>query len=64
MLTSDVLAYFDGSRAKLAEALGITRVASYQWGEYPPVLRQLQLQEITNGKLRVEFPPAKQKSAA
>jgi hypothetical protein len=45
---------FAGGEAALAERLGITAPAIYQWGEYPPDNRQLQLQKVTRGKLKAE----------
>ena len=56
MLTSDALLHFGGP-AKLAEALGLTRTAPYQWGKHPPLLRQLQIEQMTSGRLTVSFPP-------
>jgi hypothetical protein len=38
----------------LADALGIKQGSVSGWGEYPPPLRQLQIQRITNGRLRAE----------
>lgn len=52
--TSEAIAYFDGSRAKLADALGIEPPSIYSWGENPPPLRQIQLEQITVGKLKAE----------
>lgn len=53
MLTKDAIAHY-GSVAALAKALGIARVAPYQWGEYPPVRRQYELERLTEGALKVE----------
>lgn len=52
MLTSDALAYFDGSQAALARALGIKPPSIADWGETVPALRQIQLERITGGKLK------------
>lgn len=41
-----------GSQADLARKLGISRAAVNAWGDEVPPLRQLQLQAVTNGKLR------------
>lgn len=58
MTTDEALIYFDKSRVKLAAALGIEPESTYDWKEYPPELRQLQLEVLTNGKLKAE-PPKK-----
>lgn len=43
-----------GSPKALAALLGITPSAISQWGEEVPPGRQLQLQQITKGKLRAD----------
>ena len=43
-----------GSQVLLAKALGMSQGSVSLWGEYPPVLRQLQIQAITGGKLKAE----------
>ncbi len=53
MLTKDVIAHF-GSRAKVADALRLTRAAVYGWGERVPPLRAAKLAEITAGRLRFD----------
>jgi len=50
MLTKDAVAYF-GSQTALARALNITQASVAGWDEVVPPLRQLQLQQITLGKL-------------
>jgi hypothetical protein len=42
------------TQQRLADALGIRQGSVAGWGEYPPALRQLQLQQITKGKLKAE----------
>lgn len=54
MLTSDALKFF-GSYANLAKALGISRAAPYQWGERPPLIRQIQIERLTFGNLKAEY---------
>lgn len=39
---------------RLAEALGMSQGSVSLWGEYPPPLRQLQIEALTGGKLRAE----------
>lgn len=54
MTTQEALNHFDNSPMLLAQALGIWVSAIYQWGEYPPIGRQYQLEVLTEGKLKVE----------
>lgn len=42
------------TKAKLAAALGIEPPSIYDWGEYPPGLRQIQIERLTKGKLKAE----------
>lgn len=51
--TEDCISFY-GSRAKLAEALDLAAPSVYGWGEYPPPLRQLQIEALTNRKLQAE----------
>jgi DNA-binding transcriptional regulator YdaS (Cro superfamily) len=51
MKTSDAIKHF-GSQAATAQALSINPAAVAQWGKFPPALRQLQLEAVTDGKLR------------
>ena len=53
MKTSDVFAFFE-TQTKAAEALGMAQSSVAGWGEYPPELRQIQLERITGGKLKAE----------
>lgn len=53
MKTSDVIAYYRTQNG-VALALGIRQSSVAQWGEYPPPVRQLQIQRKTKGKLRAE----------
>jgi hypothetical protein len=53
MTSSEAIAKFDTATA-LALALGCTQAAISQWGEYPPLLRQLELERLTRGALRAE----------
>ena len=54
MLTVEALAYFNDSTTELARAIGVEVPSVYDWGEYPPPLRQLQLERITDGQLKAE----------
>jgi len=51
MLTKDAIEHFGGSKPALATALKIKVQSLYDWGEYVPWVRQVQLEEITKGKL-------------
>jgi hypothetical protein len=53
MKTEDAIK-FAGSKEALADLLGITAPAVYQWGEFPPDNRQLQIQKLTRKKLKAE----------
>lgn len=45
---------FYGSQSALARALGIAQASVAGWGEYPPGVRQLQLEALTGGTLKAE----------
>lgn len=51
MKTSEAVAHFNSVK-ELADALGITTEAIYQWGEMVPLGRAYQLQVMTSGKLQ------------
>lgn len=53
MTTDEVIEYYGGDRRRVAEALGVWVSAVYQWGEEPPLLRQYQLEALTDGALTV-----------
>ena len=53
MTKTEALSYF-GTPGKVAAALGLTVAAVSLWGDYPPRERQMQLQNITGGRLRAE----------
>lgn len=54
MTTKEALDHYGGDVRALSTALNIWHTAVYQWGEYPPALRQLQLEKITKGALVAE----------
>jgi hypothetical protein len=54
MLTVEAISYFADSTTELARALGVEPPSVYDWGEYPPPLRQLQIQALTGGYLMAE----------
>lgn len=57
MHKQDAIAYFGGVR-KLAEVLGISTAAVYQWPDEVPRLRALELEMVTGGALQADPPPA------
>lgn len=67
-MTKDQAIKHFGTQAKLAEALGMSQGSVSLWGEYPPAVRQLQLEALTAGELKAEAdclqPKAKPAKAA
>ena len=53
MTTYEAIRHY-GTQVKLARALGIRQSSVSEWGEYPPALRQLQLHQISKGRLKPE----------
>lgn len=53
MKTQTVIEKF-GNQHAVATALGIKQPSVAVWGEYPPDLRQLQIEALTGGELRAE----------
>ena len=53
MTTKEAIEFF-GTGLKLANVLGVKPPAVYQWGEYPPIPRQYQIQVLTENKLKAE----------
>ena len=53
MKTKDAIKWF-GTTKRLADALEIQAPAVYQWKKFPPALRQLQIQHLTEGALKAE----------
>lgn len=63
MKTSEVIEHY-GSKAAIAQALGISKASVTNWGAEPPAGRQYQLQILTKGKLKADPISTKPKSAA
>jgi len=61
--TSAAIEIFGSVRA-LADELGITVQAIYQWGHEVPVSREYQIQVITDGKLKAGAESSRQEAAA
>lgn len=54
-MTKDQAIKAFGTQVKLAQALGLLSQGSVAgWGEFPPALRQLQIEALTGGKLKAE----------
>ena len=53
MRTSAVIEFF-GSKAAAAAALNLQPPSIYEWGEFPPPLRQIQYERATGGALKAE----------
>lgn len=53
MTTQEAISYYK-TQTKLATVLGTRQSTIASWGEYPPKIRQLQLQQITGGRLKAE----------
>lgn len=64
MRTQEAVDFFKTQQG-VADALGIKQSSVAEWGEYPPPLRQIQLEAVTGKKLRAEEDvlPAKSKAA-
>ena len=53
MTTKEAAAYY-GNQLAIARALGIWPTAVSQWGKRPPLLRQFQIQVLTEGALKAD----------
>jgi len=53
MRTTEAVSWAGGVR-RLAERLGLSVQAIYAWGDYPPMLRQYELEIISGGQLKAE----------
>jgi hypothetical protein len=58
MKTDEAVKFFGGKK-QLADALGVWPQVIYQWGEYPPLARQYELQVKTENALIAEDDSAK-----
>ena len=55
MTKTEAIKFYGGKASKLADVLGISLPAIYQWkNDQVPLLRQLQLQRITRGRLKAD----------
>lgn len=53
MTKEQAVAHF-GTQVLLAQALGMSQGSISLWGDYPPELRQLQIEALTGGALKAE----------
>tara|TARA_R110000824_G_scaffold277776_2_gene465983 strand:- start:97 stop:273 length:177 start_codon:yes stop_codon:yes gene_type:complete len=53
MKTNEAIVYFGGIKS-LAKALDIWPHPIYRWKENPPILRQYQIERLTDGELKAE----------
>ena len=51
MTTDEAIAHF-GDRKQMAKALAIGLHGTYRWGEFPPKLRQFEIERLSDGKLK------------
>ena len=54
MTTEEAIKWAGGTQAKLAAKLGMTQPSVCAWKEYPPAIRQLQIQRLSRGRLKAE----------
>lgn len=57
MLKADVIEHF-GSATAIANLLGIGKAAVSKWPEQVPQRYQYELERLTEGKFRAEWPPS------
>lgn len=57
MTTQEAIDFYGGKK-QLADALGVWPQVIYQWGDYPPMGRQYELEVKTEGKLKAEPAPS------
>lgn len=62
MLTCEVIKYF-GTKAKVAQALGMNRCSISLWGEQVPLLTAYRIERLTKGKLKAKDPWFKNRAA-
>ena len=53
MKTSEVIEFF-GSQRQAAKAIGVAQPSISGWGEFPPDMRQVQIERLTKKKLLAE----------
>ena len=53
-MTNEEAIKFFGHRAIMAEKLGVTLHVTYRWDEQMPMLRQYQVERLSNGRLKAD----------
>jgi len=53
MTKDDAIKHF-GTQVELAKALAMSQGSVSLWGDFPPLLRQLQIEAVTGGALKAE----------
>ncbi len=59
MTKTEVLNHYKGRIKELSQQLGVWPQTIYAWPEHPPLRRQYQIQEFSQGMLRVSMPESK-----
>ncbi|WP_192483182.1 MULTISPECIES: Cro/CI family transcriptional regulator [Cysteiniphilum] len=54
MKTKEVIEYY-GSQIATAKALQIATSSITTWGEFPPLIKQFEIERITNGELKADY---------
>ena len=54
MKTIEAIQWGGGTQVQLAQRLGMRQSSISAWGEYPPAIRQLQIQHMSLGVLLAE----------
>ncbi len=55
MTKTEAIEHF-GNASAVAKALGLSRAAISGWGDEVPLLRQMQIERLTKGKLKADDP--------
>lgn len=63
MKTSDAIRHFNNSVRDLAQSLGITSAAVYQWGDTVPLLRAYQIRELLDARTGASDTAPEQRAA-
>ena len=52
---SDVIAHYNGNISAAARSINVKPPALYVWGEFVPVRRAYEYEQVTNGVLKPEY---------
>ncbi len=53
MTTNEAIKWAGGTQAALASVLGIKQPSVAKWGDFPPLVRQYQIEVLSGGQLKV-----------